>query len=184
ILIKSVNASDPALAGGISAHTGFWRLMGRYRNKFTDATELKIMGAVGQDFADFVVGDDFFRITTYPITSRVELSQKLAQGLITTSGPDLLCAASPAAARFPPRPRRGEPPRGPGLSRPPLETSATDAIYRPALYTDFEITPWKGGRLVPGIRLDYAKDTRAWDISPRFTARQDITNAPRTTLKG
>src|SRR5262249_46301814 len=86
--------------------------------------------------------------------------------------------------RLPPPPRPGEPPAGPGLSRPPLETGDNDAIYRPAIYDEIELTPWRGTRIIPGIRLDYSKDTRSWDISPPFAARQDIRTAPRTTLKG
>ncbi len=184
ILIKSVNASEPGLAGGISAHTGFWRLQGRYKNKFTDETELKIMGAVGQDFLDFTVGDNFFKLTTEVITSRVELSQKVAPGLIFNTGLDVLYSPYRVDVRLPPPPRPGEPPPGPILSRPPLTVGDTDAIYRPAMFSELEIVPWKGGRLVPGLRVDYAKDTRSWDINPRANARQDLTTAPRTTLKG
>jgi TonB family protein len=184
ILIKSVNASEPSLAGGISAHTGFWRLQGRYKNKFTDTTELKIMGAVGQDFLDFTIGDNFFKLTSEVITSRVELSQKLAQGLILNTGLDLLYQPYRIDVRLPAPPRPGEPPSGPLFSRPPLNAADTDAIYRPAMYSELELVPWKGGRIVPGMRVDYAKDTRSWDVSPRFSARQDLTQSPRTTLKG
>jgi len=52
------------------------------------------------------------------------------------------------------------------------------------MYSELEIVPWKGGRMVPGMRVDYAKDTRSWDLSPRVNARQDLTTAPRTTIKG
>jgi hypothetical protein len=184
ILIKSVNASDPALAGGISAHTGFWRMQARYKNKLSDETELRATTAVGQDFLDFEVGDQYFRLNSWPLTSRVELAQKLTQGLVANVGMDMLWQPYKVDVRFPPLPRPGEPPPGPIASRPPLTTSDTDAIYRPALYTELEMVPWRGGRVVPGIRLDYSKDTRTWDVSPRFVARQDVTQAPRTTLKG
>src|SRR5262249_34704016 len=118
ILIKSVNASDPALAGGISAHTGFWRMQGRYKNKFSDETELRAMAAVGQDFLDFEVGDQFFRLNSWPLTSRVELAQKLAQGLVANVGMDMLWQPYKVDVRFPPLPRPGEPPPGPIASRP------------------------------------------------------------------
>ena len=75
--------------------------------------------------------------------------------------------------------------RGPGLSRPALETTDSNAVYQPALFTEFEITPWRGARLVPGVRLDYANKTKAWDVAPRVIARQDLTTGfPRTTAKG
>ncbi len=184
ILIKSVNASEPSLAGGLSAHTGFWRTQARYRNKLSDDVELKMMGAVGQDIIDFTVGDNFFKLTTEVISSRVELSNKIGRGIVLNTGLDLLYAPYRVDVRLPPPPRPGEPPSGPLLSRPPLNVGDTDAIYRPGMYGELEVVPWKGGRIVPGLRVDYAKDTRAWDVSPRVSARQDVTTAPRTTLKG
>jgi TonB family protein len=185
ILVKSVAGSDPSIGGGISAHTGFWRGHARYRNRLGPDTELKLMAAVGRDFVDFTLGDVFFKLDTVPMTSRVELSQKLAQGVTMNVGMDMLYTPYTLHVRVPPLPRPGEPPGGPGLSRPPLESSATDALYRPALYTEFELSPWRGGRIVPGVRLDYSKDTKGWDVGPRVVARQDLTTGfPRTTLKG
>ncbi|MEO6420844.1 MAG: carboxypeptidase regulatory-like domain-containing protein, partial [Polyangiaceae bacterium] len=185
LLIKSANASDPALAGVISAHTGFWRLQGRFKSKLSKDTDFRLMAAVGEDFIDFSLGDNFFTLRSHPITTRAELAQKIAPGLTANVGMDMLYAPYDVHVRFPPQPRPGEAPSGPGLSRPPLETTSSDAIYQPALFTEFEITPWKGGRLVPGARLDYAKDTKQWDVAPRVIARQDLTTGfPRTTAKG
>jgi hypothetical protein len=65
----------------------------------------------------------------------------------------------------------------------PLQTSSNSSIFEPAAYIEWEATPWKGARIVPGVRLDYANDTKAWDFDPRIVVRQDITSAPRTTLK-
>jgi hypothetical protein len=39
--------------------------------------------------------------------------------------------------------------------------------------------------VVSGVRLDYAKDTRSWDVQPRLVVRQDLQREyPRTTIKG
>jgi hypothetical protein len=82
-------------------------------------------------------------------------------------------------------PRPGEPPAGPFGSRPPLSLTQSDSIYRPALYDEVELTPFKGTRIVPGVRLDYTKENHNWDVQPRVVARQDLTPGfPRTTLKG
>jgi TonB family protein len=184
VLVKSPVASDPAIGGGISAHTGFYRFQGRYKAKLGKDTDFRLMAAVGSDYVEFSLGDNYFTLDSTPITTRVELSQKVATGITANVGMDMLYAPYDVGVRFPPMPVLGEPPAGPFLSRPPLETHDKNAIYRPALYTEFEIVPRSGTRIVPGIRLDYAKDTRSWDLSPRFTARQDLTRAPRTTLKG
>jgi len=185
ILLRGVNASEPGLTGGLGFHTGFWRTQARYKNKFTDETELRVTGAVGQDFIDFNAGDLKFNLTSTPITARVELAQKIAPGVTTNVGMDWLWAPYEVTARFPPPTRPGEPPGGPFSSRPPLETSESGAQYRPGIYDELELTPFRGTRIVPGVRLDYSKDTKKWDISPRFVARQDLTRGfPRTTLKG
>ena len=100
-------------------------------------------------------------------------------------GLDVLYTPYTVDLRLPPPPRPGQPPAGPFGSQPPLTFSDSDAIYRPALYDELELTPWAGTRIVPGVRLDYAKDTRAWDVQPRLVVRQDLHREfPRTTLKG
>ena len=38
---------------------------------------------------------------------------------------------------------------------------------------EIELTPFPGTRVVPGVRLDYTKDTRAWDVQPRLVVRQE-----------
>ncbi len=184
LLVKSPVASDPAIGGGISAHTGFYRLQGRYKAKLGKDTDFKLTGAVGRDFVEFSLGDNFFTLDSLPISTRVELSQKVATGVTTNVGVDMLYSPYEVQVRLPPPPVPGEPPGGPGLSRPPLFATDKDAVYRPALYSELELVPYAGTRLVPGVRLDYAKDTRGWDLSPRFAARQDLTRLPRTTLKG
>src|SRR5271163_4494844 len=57
------------------------------------------------------------------------------------------------------------------------------SLFEPAAYVEWEATPWRGARIVPGLRLDYTKDTGSWDFDPRLTVRQDLTSSPRTTLK-
>jgi len=185
ILLKSVSSNDPTLAGGISSHMGFWRAQVRYRNKFSDDTELHIVAATGQDFVEFSLGTIFFNVTDVPLSSRIELSQKLARDATMNLGLDLLYEPYTVSAQLPRPNPPGQPPPGPILSQPPVAVSDTGSIYRPGFYDELELTPWKGGRLVPGLRLDYAKDTAQWDLAPRAMARQDLTTGfPRTTVKG
>jgi TonB family protein len=185
LIIKTVDASDPSLGGGISDHTGFWRLQARYRNKISDDTELKITPAFGEDFLDINLGDNFIKLDTHPLSLRTEVTQRLAKGLLANFGVDVLYVPYTVSARFPPPPKPGQPPGGPFLSVPPVETASSAALTLPAFYTELEIVPWKGGRLVPGVRLDNASNSGRWDLAPRFTARQDLTTGfPRTTMKG
>jgi TonB family protein len=183
VFLPQASAGNPDLAGVIGSHTGFWRAQVLYRNKLGDNTEFRAVGSVGEDYLDFSAGNIFFQLTDWPITSRVELAQKLDRRLTMNVGFDVLFAPYTAQAQLPPPPKAGQPPPGPFSSQPLLNASATSNFYEPAFYTEFEATPWAGGRLVPGMRLDYTRDNHAWDLSPRIVARQDITSEPRTTVK-
>ncbi len=185
ILTRTVNGSNPGLGGTITFGTGFYRLQARYLAKLSDDTELRLTGAIGKDAIDLAVGDNFFVLSSYPINPRAEISQKLAPGVRTNLGLDVLYVPYTVDIRLPAPPRQGAPPPGPFGAQPPLEVSDSDAIYRPAIYNEVELTPFAGTRIVPGVRLDYSKDTRAWDVQPRLVVRQDLKrDFPRTTLKG
>jgi TonB family protein len=185
ILTKTVNGSNPGVGGNITLGTAFYRFQVRYLGKFSEDTELRLTAAVGKDALDFSLGDNFFVLSSYPINPRAELSQKLAPGVRNNFGLDLFYAPYTVDVRLPAPPRPGQPPPGPFGSQPPLVVNDSDAIYRPAIYDEVELTPWAGTRIVPGVRLDYAKDTRAWDVQPRVVVRQDLHRTfPRTTLKG
>ncbi|HLK41663.1 MAG TPA: TonB family protein [Polyangiaceae bacterium] len=184
ILLNQASAAQPALTGVFSTHTGFWRAQGIYKNRFSDDTEFRLNGAFGQDYVDFSIGDLFFNVTQWPITSRAELAQKIDPRLTMNVGIDLYYAPYTLDVRLPPLAKPGQPPPGPFSAQVPLTTQSSDSIYQPALYTEWEATPWKGTRIVPGLRLDYTQSTKAWDFDPRILVRQDLASSPRTTIKG
>jgi TonB family protein len=183
ILFNSAPPGNPTITG-FSDHTGFWRGQAIYKNKLTDETALRVVGAFGQDYLDINLGDIFFTVTGYPITSRVEISEKLDKTLTMNVGMDLLYDPYTVVARLPPLPKPGQPPSGPFGSEVPLNLNTQGSIFQPALYTEWEATPWRGVRIVPGVRLDYTRETSSWDLDPRVVVRQDVTSSPRTTLKG
>jgi TonB family protein len=184
ILTKTANASDPTLSGTIGTHTGFWRGQILYRNKLSDTTELRLNLAAGEDYMELFLGNIFFDLYDYPVTGRAEIAEKLGPHLTMNLGTDFIYAPYNAAAQFPPPPVPGQPPPGPFSAQPLRATTASGSVFEPAFYAEFEATPWRGGRIVPGIRLDYADNTKSWDLAPRIIARQDVTSEPRTTLKG
>jgi len=185
VLAPTVNGSNPGIGGNVTLGTAFYRFQARYTGKLSDDTELRLTAAVGKDAIDFSLGDNFFVLSSFPINPRAELSHKLAAGVRNNVGLDVFYAPYTVDARLPAPPRPGTPPPGPFGSQPPLSVSDSDAIYRPAIYDELELTPFRGTRIVPGVRLDYAKDTKAWDVQPRVVVRQDLTKEfPRTTLKG
>lgn len=185
LLTRTVNGSNPGIGGNITFGTAFYRFQARYQAKITDDTEFRLTAAVGKDAIDLSIGDNFFVLSSYPINPRFEISQKLAPGVRNNIGLDVFYSPYTVDARLPSPPRPGSPPPGPFGAQPPLQISDSDAVYRPAIYDEVELTPFAGTRIVPGVRLDYAKDTRAWDVQPRLVVRQDLKrDFPRTTLKG
>ncbi len=187
IIVSDVNASDPALTGGISSHQGFWRGQVLYRNKLSNDLELRANIAAGQDFFD----DQRRRTSTSTSPSGrsrpgSSSPQKITREATMNFGLDLLYSPYAVSAQLPPpspppasRRRRPVP-----LSQPPVSTNVSGSFSRPGFYDELELTPWKGLRIVPGVRLDYASDTQKWDLAPRVMVRQDLTPGyPRTTVK-
>lgn len=185
ILINQVAASNPGFGGNVTFGTAFYRFQTRYVGKLSDDTELRMTLGVGKDAINFSVGENFFVIDSYPVQSRTELSQKIAAGVRNNLGIDLLWQPYSIDVRLPPIPRPGEPPAGPFGGQPPLQVREDGTVYQPAFYDELELTPFRGTRIVPGVRTDYTKETKAWDVQPRLAVRQDLTkDFPRTTLKG
>ena len=184
LILKSPFGGAPAVGGSLSLGTAFYRFQVRYENRATDNTQFRATAAVGKDSLEFAIGDNYFNLSSYPITLRAEVSHRLAPGVKTNVGVDFLYAPYDIGVRLPPLPVEGQPPAGPFGSQQALTVNEKGTQLRPGVYQEFELTPWKGARIVPGARLDYAKDTEKWDLSPRMIMRQDVTQKPRTTLKG
>jgi TonB family protein len=184
ILNRSASSSEPALSGALNSHTGFWRAQALFKSRLGENTEFRLVGSVGRDSLSFSAGTLNFNLVDYPVTGRVELSQKLDPRLTMNVGLDMLEAPYSASAHLPPFPKPGQPPSGPFSAQMPLSTAVSGNVNQPAMYVEWEATPWRGSRIVPGIRLDYTQDTGSYDLDPRINVRQDITASPRTTLKG
>ena len=181
------SASTPDLAGVISSHTGFWRAQALYKTALSPSNELRFVAAVGEDYIKLNAGNIFIDLTQWEFPARLELSNKLSRDLTLDLGVDYLQTQYSISAQLPQPPKAGQPPAGPFDTTPPVNTTGTGAVFEPAVYAELEATPWRGSRIVPGVRVDYTKDTGAWDLSPRIVVRQDVTglsgDEPRTTLK-
>jgi hypothetical protein len=67
-------------------------------------------------------------------------------------------------------------------------------VFRPAWYGEAELQPTNRLRIIPGVRIDYARDSGHADAAPRAVARYDLIKGTdpehpdqqrlRTTLKG
>ena len=197
ILIKDPLAQDPGFGGNLRFGVRFFRAQALYQTELSNDVELMTMVSAGRDAIDFSLGTFIFELAAYPVSYRSEFGWKVSKGVKLNTGLDFLVVPFDVFVRAPPPPRPGEPAPGPFTTRPVQETQNSGTGFRPAWYTEAELTPTERARIVPGVRLDYARDSGHGDFSPRVNARYDLVSpkmdsdspdptkrALRTTLKG
>jgi TonB family protein len=192
VLIENPAAQDPgAFGGNLRFGTSFFRVQALFEADITPVISLSSLVSYGQDKAGFGLGRFLFDAKSHTIQTRQEFSFRLAQWLTLNAGLDFQIAPFELLVRLPEPPRPGEPSPGPFTTRPLLETRQDETFFRPAWYAD-ALLRFGHLSLTPGLRIDYARDTGHTDLSPRLTARYDLsTNAEhpdgsvsrRTTLK-
>jgi hypothetical protein len=187
-IFSSSLGGDFVLGGGIRAATTFFRIQARYLNKISENTRITAVAAVGQDYLNFGFGSNYLDLTQTPISGRAEVSHRFAKPITMNLGIDYLDSPFDIGVRFP-RPQRPGVPDA-GLNQPQLTQNTSGSTNLPAAYAEFELVPWRGARIVPGLRVDYMRfnetqtHTSNWDVSPRLVARQDLTTSgPKTTAK-
>jgi len=194
IIITDPAAQDPFIGGNLSLGTAFYRGQALYQTELNHKVSIDTMVSVGKNTAGFTLGNFLFSLVTYPIYARNEFGIKVAPGVKINAGLDFLISPYEVIVRFPQPPRPGEPDPGPFASRPPQESHEKGTAFRPAWYLDAELQPTSRLRVIPGVRLDYSRDTGHTDFSPRLVARYDLVKGTdpdhideqhlRTTVKG
>jgi TonB family protein len=194
IIVTDPAAQDPALGGALSFGTSFYRAQMVYQTDLSRSVSFDSMLSAGKDSVGFSVGNFLFSLDSVPIYGRSEFGFKVAPGVKLNAGLDFFLSPYEVTVRFPPPPRPGEPDPGPFASRPPQESHEKSSIFRPAWYGEGELQPTSRLRIIPGVRVDYARDTGHADFSPRLVARYDLVKGTdpdhpeaehlRTTLKG
>ncbi len=197
ILIRDPLAQDPAIGGNIRFRTASHRAQVLYTGELSRDVNVTSMLSVGKDLIRFSLGNFLFDLDVYPVNARTEFGFKATKGLKLYAGYDFQVAPFDVRVRFPQPPRPGEPDPGPFATRPPVESRDSSTAFRPAWYVEAEVVPTRRLRLVPGARVDYARDSGHADFSPRMNARFDLVPSTdsddpdavgrknlRTTLKG
>jgi len=185
IVVGEPGPGEPALAGNVGLITLFQRAQLGYEHDITPNDRVEIQLAFAHDALSFGLSNLFFNLDSYQFLGRAEYTRKLGALATLNMGIDMQAGEASVSARLPALPRPGQPDNGPFSTRQLNAVDVTSGVYRPAAYVEAEITPLSRWRLVPGIRLDYSKDTGDLNASPRFNTRFDIMEGfPRTTLKG
>ena len=194
IIVTDPAAQDPAFGGALSFGTSFYRGQALYETDLTSSVSSTSMLSAGKDNVGFSIGNFLFSLDTFSVYARHEFGFKVAPGVKINTGMDFAIAPYEVTVRFPQPPRPGEPDPGPFASRPPRESHEKGTVFRPAWYAEAELQPNSRLRIVPGVRVDYARDSGHADFAPRLVARYDLVKGAdpdhpeaqphRTTLKG
>ncbi len=174
ILIRDPLAADPVLGGNLTFRTGSHRAQALYTGELSADVDVNTMVSAGSDLIQFSLGNIKLQIDTYPVAARTEFAFKATRGFKLYAGYDFLVAPYDVQVRAPLPPRPGEPDPGPFATRQIFETQASGMAFRPAWYLEGEWTPTRRARIVPGFRVDYARDSGHADFSPRINARYDL----------
>ncbi len=184
ITLNTPAAGDPLAGGDLTTGIGFWRIQGRVEQRLSDNLKWTNSLAYGADYLSFSAGDNYFQLYSNPLTWRSDVRAKLSKEATFVAGLDYLRSSYDVSVKFPPPPAPGES-SGPFFARPARELRGEGALYRPAAYAMLDLSPVKGLRLLPGVRVDYTRDSQSWNVGPRFAARYDVVQGfPRTTLTG
>lgn len=195
-LIKEPFAQEPALSGTLAFRTGFYRAQALYETALSPNVDLYSMVAAGRSKLGFGLGQLKFDLDTVDVNARSQLGFKITRGFKLNAGLDFLMSPYTVSVRGPAAPVPGEPDPGPFSTRPLLEANDTATLFRPAWYAEGIIQPTARATIVPGVRIDYARDSGHEDFSPRISGRYDIRGGDaesdrppderrlRTTLKG
>jgi len=187
------NAQEPAVGGSLRFGTMFLQGQVLYEKQLSRVANMSTMFSVGKNAIDFNIGSFMFNLKSYPIQWRQEYGWKIASGVKINTGLDFQVLPYEIDVRSPMPPRPGEADSGPFSSRPILAVNQQQTGLRQGWYTDAELQPTERWRVIPGMRVDYSRDTGKTDVSPRFNTRYDIVQGGpdltgnlrrRTTVKG
>lgn len=185
LTLESPDPSDPAAGGQFNGHSRFFRVQARADTRPSDAIRWTTSVAVGRDAETFNLGNIDADTGILRVDGRSDFRAKLHDSVTAAVGVDVMFGAYDVTWRAPAADFEGDSAIGPLFGRPVIEQTGKGSIVRPAAYALLELSPLRGMKLLPSVRVDYAEDTRDTSVDPRFAARYDIVPGDRrTTVKG
>jgi TonB family protein len=184
LLIKSPNPSDPGQGGSIASATSWIRAQLRVESQLSDHTRFTNMLSWGYTDSGARFGDAHFDFGLHEINGRSELRTQLSSWLGWTAGLDVAYQRYDVDLLLGPYPGDNTAP-GPYFARPSRKIQTIAPLFRPGIYTGFELSPTAAFKIMPGVRADFNADTGDATVDPRVSARWDVVPGPsRSTLKG
>jgi len=184
LLLKEPAAGEPALSGNFGLSTVFQRLQFGLQVRPSAREELETQVSLGRESIGINLGALFFNLDAYTLFGRTEYTRTLSSAVKAHAGVDVLTSAVDVSARLPAASQPGQPANQPFTTQRTVSADRVIPVFQPAVYIELDLRPLKRWTIVPGLRLDYSKDTDGVDLSPRLNTRFDLqTGFPRTTAK-
>ncbi|MBL8605020.1 MAG: TonB family protein [Myxococcales bacterium] len=174
LVLNDPPENAPRFSGGFSSNTGFHAVQLLWDRTFTSRLSQRTMASLNWNNINFGGGEVFgLDLGFWQLTGRSELSYQASRQLRSNFGIDIL--GGPATIRFNGvrAPTEGQTFDPQNLQR--VATNTTDNLYRPGAYAELEMTPNTRLRVIPAVRLDYARDAgRSWAVQPRMSFRWEF----------
>lgn len=160
---------DPALRGGFSSTSAFFRVIPQWNHRHNATTQSRWSLGMGKDWIRFNFGEDYFSVNSVAVTARGEVEHQFSKNWISQWGFDHQYSKSHVETLVPETYRDG------GISNPfstgDLKHVTIDPTYlRLGAYWRNEViteTAWKW-TFLPSIRGEYYKETKEGFALPRF----------------
>lgn len=182
ILVREPTAGEPALAGNLGFSTAFQRLQAGF-DVTTPLGDVQTQASLGHELIRIGLGSLFVDLDALSFFGRTEYQHRLAHAATINAGLDVVVSHVDVNQRIPAPAAPGSPSNQPLSTRNFVSANQQVGVYQPAVYLEAELTPTARWRIVPGFRLDYARDTDQIDPNPRLTTRYELVQGG-TAMRG
>jgi TonB family protein len=174
ILLNNAGENAPRFTGNFSTGIGFHTAQLLWDHTFNANLSSRAVASLGRNALNFGGGEVFgLDLSFWQYTFRYELTYQASRQMRVNVGFDMI--GGPASVRFNGirQPTEGQAFNVGETAR--VSTNASDWVYRPAAYAELELTPTRSLRLIPSVRVDYARDAnRTITVSPRANFRWEM----------
>lgn len=183
-LLLSPGASDPGVGGSLSQRSTLGRAQLRTETRIDENTQWTNMLSYGINSDAVTFGPMLVDVNLLLGQARSELRARVIKGFSVNTGVDVVFGNYDVTLRVPPQASVDQA-SGSVFAAPLRNLHGDGFVVRPGVYSQFEIMPVRGLRVLPGVRFDGSSDTRKATFDPRLATRWDVLGGERrVTLKG
>jgi len=172
--------NDPTITGAVDARIGYWNLQASYQSPVAPALVQETSLQLGLQQIQTQLGPQyFFDLSVTRLSLRSAWTWDASPVWQLRGGLDIRLDGADIALNLPDS--TGSEPVPPS-TLPQIGARVKATIYAPAVFAEVRIAPVPDLAILPGVRVDWYDDIRAWAVDPRLLARWEP--VPGTVLKG